>query len=352
MQDGGLENTWLMDSGYSRHMTESSKWFSSLDPVIGKEYITFGDKSRGKVVSRGTIRVNESFVLKDVAFVSNMHFNLLSVSQLLEDDYEVRFKKSLSRVLDAHGDLICQISPLGRVFSADFSHSSSPSRCLLVGSSSSLWKWHRRLGHLSFDLLCHLSSPDLIQGLPKLKFEKDLVCHPCRHGKMIAASHSLVTKVKTSHPGELLHMDIVCPVKVCSFGGKWYVLVVVDDFSWVFFMTTKDEAFTHARYFILRLQNEFPKNAMRAIRSDNGTELKNTQFAAFCASLGLEHQFSSLYVPQQNDIVERKNRTLVEMAMMMLDEHRTPRRFWAEATNTTCHVSNHIFLRAFLNKTS
>jgi len=355
MQDGGLENTWLMDSGCSRHMTGSSKWFSSLDPVIGKEYITFGDKSRGKVVSRGTIRVNESFILKDVALVSNLHFNLLSVSQLLEDDYEVRFKKGLSRVLDACGDLICQISPFGRVFSANFSHSSGPSRCLLAGSSSSLWKWHRRLGHLSFDLLCRLSSLDLIQGLPKLKFEKDLVCHPCCHGKMIAASHSPVTKVLTSHPSELLHMDTVGLARVCSFGGKWYVLVVVDDFSrysWVFFMTTKDEAFTHARDLILRLQNEFPKNAMRAIRSDNGTELKNTQFATFCASLGLEHQFSSPYVPQQNGIVERKNRTLVEMARTMLDEHRTPRRFWAEAINTACHVSNRIFLRAFLNKTS
>jgi transposase InsO family protein len=72
----------------------------------------------------------------------------------------------------------------------------------------------------------------------------------------------------------------------------------------------------------------------------------------FCASLGLEHQFSSPYVPQQNGIVEHKNRTLVEMTKTMLDEHRTPRRFWAEAINTACHVSNHIFIRAFLNKTS
>ena len=69
---------------------------------------------------------------------------------------------------------------------------------------------------------------------------------------------------------------------------------------------------------------------MRAIRSDNGTEFKNTHFETFCASLGLEHQFSSPYVPQQNGIVERKNRTLVEMARTMLDEHRTPRRYWAK----------------------
>ena len=77
-------------------MTGNTKWFSSLDPMSCKEYITFGDNSKGKVVSRGTIRVNESFVLKDVALVSNLHFNLLSISQLLGDDFEVRFKTGLS----------------------------------------------------------------------------------------------------------------------------------------------------------------------------------------------------------------------------------------------------------------
>jgi transposase InsO family protein len=61
-------------------------------------------------------------------------------------------------------------------------------------------------------------------------------------------------------------------------------------------MEAKGEAFTHARDLILKLQNEFPKNAMRAIHSDNGIEFKNTNFETFCASLGLEHQFSSLYV--------------------------------------------------------
>jgi hypothetical protein len=86
-------------------MYGSNKWFSSLNPMIDMEYITFGDKSRGKVVSCGSIRVNKTFVLKDVALVSNLHFNLLSVLQLLEDDYEVHFKKDLSQVLDAQGIL-------------------------------------------------------------------------------------------------------------------------------------------------------------------------------------------------------------------------------------------------------
>jgi transposase InsO family protein len=147
---------------------------------------------------------------------------------------------------------------------------------------------------------------------------------------MVATSHPLVNQVITKELGELLHMDTVGPARVRSDGGKWYVLVIMDDFSrysWVFFMKGKDEVFSHARDLILRLQNEFPKNAMRAIRSDNGIEFNNTHFETFRDSLGLEHQFSSLYVPQQNSVVERKNRTLVEMACTMLDEHRTLRRY-------------------------
>ena len=106
MWEGGLENTWLIDSSCSRHMTRSSKWFSSLNPVQCKEYITFGENSKGNVLSRGTIRVNESFALKDVALVSNLHFNLLLVSQLLKDGFEVRFKTSLSRVFVSQGNLV------------------------------------------------------------------------------------------------------------------------------------------------------------------------------------------------------------------------------------------------------
>ncbi|WVZ84500.1 hypothetical protein U9M48_031529 [Paspalum notatum var. saurae] len=91
---------------------------------------------------------------------------------------------------------------------------------------------------------------------------------------------------------------------------------------------------------------------MRAIRSDNGGEFRKSRFENFCRDLGLEHQFSSPYTPPQNGVVERKNRTLVEMARTMLDEHRTPRRFWAEAVNTAYYIANRIFLRAFLGKTS
>ena len=114
---------WIMDSGCSRHMTGNHKWFSSLTPVMQKEYITFGDDSKGKVKSVGAIKVNDHFLLKEVALVDNLKYNLLSVSQLLEDGFEVRFKRNASRVLDSFGDLVCGISPAGRVFKMDFSKS-------------------------------------------------------------------------------------------------------------------------------------------------------------------------------------------------------------------------------------
>ncbi|WVZ84721.1 LOW QUALITY PROTEIN: hypothetical protein U9M48_031714 [Paspalum notatum var. saurae] len=83
---------------------------------------------------------------------------------------------------------------------------------------------------------------------------------------------------------------------------------------------------------------------MRVICSDNGGEFRNSRFENFCRDLGLEHQFSSPYTLPQNGVVEHKNRTLVEMAQTMLDEHRTPRPFWAEAVNRACYIANRIFL--------
>jgi transposase InsO family protein len=113
-----------------------------------------------------------------------------------------------------------------------------------------------------------------------LKFESDLVCAPCHHGKMIAASHSPVNTVMTEHPGQLFHINTVGPSRVRSMGGKCYVLVIVDDYSrysWVFFLESKDQVFEHSRLWSLRLNNEHP-NCLKVIHSDNGTEFRNASF--------------------------------------------------------------------------
>jgi hypothetical protein len=152
--DGGLENMWLMDSGCSRHMTGDKKWFSSLTSLSHKEYVTFGDDKKGKVLGTGIIKLNNNFTLKDVAHVDKLGYNLFSISQLVDAHLDVLFRKSGSKVLDSRGDLVCGISRIGKVFQADFSFAPSSMKCLISWFSLELWKWHMRLGHLSFNLLC------------------------------------------------------------------------------------------------------------------------------------------------------------------------------------------------------
>jgi hypothetical protein len=137
--------------------------------------VTFEDDKKGKVLATGVIKVNDCFTLNDVTLVDWLRYNLLSVSQLCDADLSVFFYKSDSHVLDSSGKRVCSISRIGNVFQSDFSSAQSSLRCLISQSSSELEKWHRRLGHLSFDLLCQLSGLSLLRGLPLLKFESDLV---------------------------------------------------------------------------------------------------------------------------------------------------------------------------------
>jgi transposase InsO family protein len=133
-----------------------------------------------------------------------------------------------------------------------------------------------------------------------------LICAPCRHGKMIAAFYSSVNTMMTKHPGQLLHMNIIGPSWVRSMGGKWYVLVIVNNYSrysCVFFLQSKDEVFEHFWSLDLRLNNKHP-NCLKVIHSDNGTEFRNASFDEFCLEHRIDQQFSTPRVPQQNGVVE------------------------------------------------
>jgi hypothetical protein len=78
--DGGIENKWLMDSGFSRHMTGNKKWFSSLTPLSHKEYLIFGDDKKGKVLGTDIIKINDYYTLNDVTLVDKLRYNMLSVA--------------------------------------------------------------------------------------------------------------------------------------------------------------------------------------------------------------------------------------------------------------------------------
>ena len=79
---------------------------------------------------------------------------------------------------------------------------------------------------------------------------------------------------------------------------------------------------------------------VKILRSDNGTEFKNTQMNDFCKLKGIAHHFSAPGTPQQNGVVERKNGTLIENRRTMLEEANLPTYFWEEAISTACFTQN------------
>jgi hypothetical protein len=134
-------------------MTGDKELFSSLAPLSHKEYVTFEDDKKGKVLGTGVIKVNDHFTLNDIALVDRLRYNLLFV----DVDLSVFFHKS-----DSSDGLVCGVSWIENVFQAEFSFAQSSLRYFLSQSSSEIWKWHRRLGHLSFDLLYRLSDLGLL----------------------------------------------------------------------------------------------------------------------------------------------------------------------------------------------
>ncbi|WVZ50988.1 hypothetical protein U9M48_002184 [Paspalum notatum var. saurae] len=138
-----------------------------------------------------------------------------------------------------------------------------------------------------------------------------------------------------------------------SIGGNNYGFVIVDDFSrytWVYFLEDKTEVAHVFSKSAKRAQNEFNTTIVK-IRSDNRREFDNTNIEEYCDEVGIKHEFSATYTPQQNGAVERKNRTLITLARSMLDEYGTSEKFWAEAINTACYASNQLFPHRLLNKT-
>ena len=107
---------------------------------------------------------------------------------------------------------------------------------------------------------------------------------------------------------ELLHMDLFGPTTYTSIGARKYGFIIVDDFTrytWVFFLSDKSDAYSTFKYFVKRVCNEF-KTTIKKVRSDNGSEFKNTRVDEFCDEYGIKHKFSFKYTPQSNGLVERK----------------------------------------------
>ncbi|KAI3815303.1 hypothetical protein L1987_14966 [Smallanthus sonchifolius] len=256
VQPGNKDNTWVVDSDCSRHMTGNRSIISDFRNFYGG-YVAFGSKSKDE----------ECFVLSP-GLSKPPPEKILLTAQRKENLY----------VLDMN-----KVTPSGSI------------SCFLSKASvdeSALW--HRRMSHVN---------------VKTIKVKKR---------KQHKSSHKPKTLNSNDTPLQLLHMDLVGPTNVISMGKKSYCLVITDDytrFSWVYFLRTKDETTEILKSFILRRKYSAPRTR------------------------------------QQNGVVERRNRTLIESARSMLFDLKLPITFWAEAVSTTCYVQNRVVIVKPLNKT-
>ncbi|KAH9792587.1 Integrase catalytic domain-containing protein [Citrus sinensis] len=347
------KNKWYLDSGCSRHMTGNYAWFSSFTKIENGGDVSFGDNSKGKILGIGNVGKVSSTLIENVCLVENLKHNLISISQLCDKGYKVIFDK-LSCVIEnsCDGKTLFVGNRCGNVYIIDIECASTLDKCFSA-LHDDCWLWHRRLGHASMDLISKISKDDLVKGLPKIGFQKDKICEACQFGKQIKTSFKNKNHISTSKLLELLHIDLFGPSRYASLNGKYYAFAIVDDYSrytWVLFLANKDDALDAFKVLCKKLQNE-KGHGIVCIRSDHGGEFENHAFESFCNNLGIEHQFSSPRTPQQNGVVERKNRSIQEMARTMLNENALPKYFWAEAVNTACYVLNRVLIRPNLNKT-
>ena len=193
-------------------------------------------------------------------------------------------------------------------------HASFHELSCLVSKIHDSWLWHRRAAHINMHHLNHLVKKDLVIGIPKLKFEKNKLFEACQKGKQVKNYFQSKNIVSTSKPLKLLHIDLFGPSRAMSLCGNYYGLVIVDDYSrytWTLFFRTKNDAFDVFRKLVKVIQNEKGLNIV-SIRSDHGGEFQNEYFDKFCEENEIHHNFSTPRTPQQNDVVERKNRFLEE----------------------------------------
>lgn len=315
--------------------------------------VTFGDNTKGKILGVGDVGNGTSPLIENVFLVDNLKHNLLSISQLCDKGYRVIFESSKCLIENVcNNEVVFFGDRSENVYTIDIEKLTCKNQCLSALNDDS-WLWHRRLGHASMHLLSKLSKKEVVRGLPNLPFQKDKICDACQFGKQVRSSFKSILEISTTRPLQLLHMDLFGPSRTTSLGGKHYAFVIVDDFSrytWVIFLATKEEALKTFSYFCKRVQNE-QGYLITTIKSDHGGEFDNDAFEILCNENGYKHNFSAPRTPQQNGVVERKNRILQEMARSMLNENGLPKYFWAEAVNTSCHIVNRVLIRPKMDKT-
>ncbi|GJZ57293.1 retrovirus-related pol polyprotein from transposon TNT 1-94 [Tanacetum coccineum] len=256
-----------------------------------------------------------------VYYVEGLGHNLFSVGQFCDLNLEVTFRQHTCFIRNLEGVDLLTGSRGNNLYTLSLGDmmASSPICLLSKASNTKSWLWHRRLSHLNFSTINHLARHGLVRGLPKLKFKKDHLCSACAMGKSKKKLHKPKYEDTNQEKLYLFHMDLY---EAPDFIIKFLKMIQV------------------------RL-----KTYVQLIRTDNGTEFVNQTLREYYEKVGISHETFVARSPQKNGVVERRNRTLIEVARTMLIYAKALLFLWAEAVATTCYTQNHSIVRLRHGKT-
>ncbi|GKA59844.1 retrovirus-related pol polyprotein from transposon TNT 1-94 [Tanacetum coccineum] len=285
---------------------------SSLDECRSSKLfsVKFGNDHVAKILGYGDYQIG-NVTISRVYYMEGLGHNLFSVGQFCDSNLEVAFRQHTCFIRNLEGVDLLTGSQGNNLYTLSLRDmmASSPICLLSKASKTKSWLWHRRLSHLNFGAINHLA----------------------RHG---------------------LVRDLYGPMRVASVNGKKYILVIIDDYSRfrVKCLRSKDEAPDFIIKFLKMIQVRL-KVPVRRIRTDNGTKFVNQTLREYYEKVGISHETSVACSLQQNGVVERSNRTLIEVARTMLIYAKAPLFLWTEAVATACYTQNLSIVRLRHGKT-
>jgi transposase InsO family protein len=212
--------------------------------------------------------------------------------------------------------LVMKAKNVGNLFLLEGRTESDHATAVSENDSDSVRLWHQRLGHMRKQGLKVLTDRKLLPSLKSLKLD---FCEHCVYGKQ--NRQRFKTERRTSEEIlDYIHSDVWGPSPIISYGGSSYFVTFIDDFSrkvWIYMLKSKADVFTVFKQFRTLLEKSTGRS-IKCLRIDNGVEFTSMEFENYCKEFGIDRHKTTTYTPQQNGVVERMNRTLLERARSML----------------------------------
>ncbi|KAL7995831.1 putative integrase, catalytic core, Zinc finger, CCHC-type, ribonuclease H-like superfamily [Plasmopara halstedii] len=279
-EKSAIYKTWLLDSGASCHVTSERGDFDDFRELASPIVITLtsGERldARGSESVRFTLQNGAAVTLTDVLYVPMLDRRLVSVAALTAHGVLVQFEHGKATLV-LNGSVVAVIQKEGKLFAwnvqpegHDEAHEAVVQR--VRGRDSALW--HARLGHVSDSKLKLIRAA--CDGVPEFPRQDDGVCGGCACGKMSTSpfAHRSGSEVKTSHPFQIVHSDVMGPIKPVSKGGARYMLTFIDDFTrfvHIYPIPNKAVVFDKFEEYYALVETQYGRR-VKCLRSDNGGE--------------------------------------------------------------------------------